>query len=454
MKRHDDIFLRHRLRTLVALLAITLLANLALSVAYANLIEALATHSGAATRTALLLNMWACALIFCSHRYPELLRRHGTRRCAATALLLSAAAISILATTDRFAWWLLAEALQGVAFGLFYVTAETWINGSYAESVRNRINALYLTVQSLGFAGGPLVVGSGVLTLTQNFAAAATAMAMASVIAATILPGSGSQAEAHAVSFRRFLGVARQLPWVVLLGVLTGALDSAAWSLLTPYLREAGFAESTAMFALAIFIWGQVLLLVPLGYVADRIGERTVLRGMAAYIVIYCIALTQSAALGSPVVLALTFFFGPACFSIYGAALSLAGKHVPPAQLATASASLVTGWCLGGFVGAVAIGAGMDAINETVFPLALLVVATGIALIVTSSIPSARSATPGVDANDRVDTAVPATRGPGSEPRRSRGALSDTDRGSYQAATRSPSRGGRQRPRASNEWHG
>lgn len=447
----DRLESRARLLTLTGLLTTTLFANLALSMSYASLIDALATREGAATRTALLLNMWACALIFCSHRYPALLQRFGTRRCASAALLLSAIAIAVLALTDQFALWLLAEALQGVAFGLFYVAAETWVNGTYAESVRNRINSLYLAVQALGFAGGPLVVGSGHFALSTCFAAAAAAMIAATIVAALVLPDDrDGHAKASAVTIRQFFAVARQLPWVVMLGVLTGALDAAAWSLLTPYLRTAGFPDSIALFALSIFVWGQVMLLVPLGYLADHAGERLLLRVLSAFIVLYCLALTQAAELGSTLVLALTFLFGPACFSIYGAALSLAGKQVERGLLAMASASLVTGWCLGGFLGAIAIGLGMDLLDANVFPLALLTIAGGIAAVVTLSIPKTglqhplplpdTSAQRQTNAEASGSACTGAHRHATLDVRRQRSSSAAIERGSYQGGTRSPAR--------------
>jgi MFS family permease len=291
------------------------------------------------------------------------------------------------------------------------------------------------------------VVGSGIMAISTCFAAAAIAMATAAVVAGAMLPDDRDAELDHvALSLQQFLDVTRRLPWVVLLGVLTGALDSAAWSLLTPYLRTAGFADATAMFALSIFLWGQVVLLLPLGVLADRTGERRLLRGLSVFIVIYCVALTQAAQLGSTTILVLTFLFGPACFSIYGAALSLAGKLVDREQLAVASASLVTGWCLGGFVGSIAIGIGMDLLDARVFPLTLLAVATGIALVVTRGMPKVEQGGGGLDefaesALSHADTALaPAPRAAILETRRARGAHANAERGSYQASTRSPSR--------------
>jgi MFS family permease len=160
--------------------------------------------------------------------------------------------------------------------------------------------------------------------------------------------------------------------------------------LLTPYLRTAGFSDHLSLFALTVFVWGQVVLLLPLGYFADKLGEGVLLRWLSVFIVLYSLVLTQADGLSPELILVLTFLFGPACFSIYGAALALAGKTVGRVQLPVASASLVTGWCLGGFLGAVMVGSGMDFLDAKAFPVALLLFAVGVTLVVTGMIPRRR----------------------------------------------------------------
>jgi MFS family permease len=194
-----------------------------------------------------------------------------------------------------------------------------------------------------------------------------------------------------------------------MLGILTGALDNSAWSLLTPYLRTAGFSDHLSLFALTVFVWGQVVLLVPLGYLADKLGEGILLRWLSVFIVLYSLVLTQADGLSTKLILVLTFLFGPACFSIYGAALALAGKTVGRVQLPVASASLVTGWCLGGFFGAVTVGSGMDFLDAKAFPVALLLFATGVTLVVTRMIPRRR---PCVDAGAATGPTTNALRDP------------------------------------------
>ncbi len=379
---------------LVGVLFTAFVANAGLSLSYATLINTLAQFQAASTRTALLLNMWALSLIFFSHRYPDLLRRLGTRVCAMLALLASGLAIALLAVPGAFWLWLIAETLQGAAFGLFYVAAETWINGAHDHAVRNRINALYLSVQSLGFAMGPIIVNAGHLEPSGFFLVAAAAMCVAVIPAGHFLSDDRHASVGQpSVSLRRFLEIGRRLPWVIGLGVLTGALDNSAWSLLTPYLRTAGYSDQLSLFALTVFVWGQVVLL-PLGYLADRMGERRLMRILSVYIVLYSLALTRAELLPPGVLLALTFLFGPACFSIYGAALALAGKTVGREQLPFASASLVTGWCLGGFLGALTIGSGMDFLDARTFPVALLVLAAGVTLVVARMAPIAVAVLP------------------------------------------------------------
>ncbi|MFO1436362.1 MAG: MFS transporter [Gammaproteobacteria bacterium] len=381
--------LRARLLKLAGVLATALSANTALSLSYASLINALSGRAGASTRTALLLNMWAFALIFCSHRYPHILKKWGTRRCAVGALALSSSAIAMLAASKSFSIWLAAEALQGIAFGLFYVAAETWINSAFEDAIRNRINALYLAVQSLGFATGPIIVSFSGFGITTCFAVAAAMMAVAALVAVIFVPDDRPcEVKNASIGIRQFGEIARQLPWVVVLGTLTGTLDNTAWSLLTPFLRMTGYSDAMSMFALTIFVWGQTVLLMPLGYYADKAGEQRLMKIVASYVVVYCLVLTQAHRLPELLVLAMTFMFGPACFSIYGAALSLAGKRVRRDQLAVASASLVTGWCLGGFVGSILVGVGMDLIDVRAFPLCLLAVAGGIAAVVMAVVPT------------------------------------------------------------------
>ena len=170
------------------------------------------------------------------------------------------------------------------------------------------------------------------------------------------------------------------LPLMLAIGAL-GFLEVSLISLLPVYALTEGMAESAASLPITVLLVGSVCMQVPVGWLADRLGERRVLLGcFAASLVL--LALLPAVPIGGPLSYLLLVLLGGAAMSVFPPALALLGRHYRGVTLAAGSAGFGLAWGLGSTLGPPLSGAAMDHLGSPGLPLTLLVVYAGAALAV------------------------------------------------------------------------
>jgi predicted MFS family arabinose efflux permease len=130
-----------------------------------------------------------------------------------------------------------------------------------------------------------------------------------------------------------------------------------------------------------VFTAGNLLLQIPIGWIADRMSRRRVLLGCAMVGVAGAALLPLL--LKQPLLLwPLLFIWGGTVFAFYPVALSLLGQNVPANQFASANASFIVFYELGSISGPVVGGAAMDILGPQGLPLAVGAVALAFIAIV------------------------------------------------------------------------
>src|SRR5204862_4620161 len=108
-----------------------------------------------------------------------------------------------------------------------------------------------------------------------------------------------------------------------------------------------GLDQRSAVVMLSVFTGGNVLLQIPIGWIADHTSRRAVM--------IVCVLLSLAGALALPFAIMtlaplyfLMFFWGGAVFAIYTIGLGLLGAGDPSAQLVAANVAFVMVYQIGG----------------------------------------------------------------------------------------------------------
>jgi len=348
----------------IACLAVFVL-TLGLSYPLLALILDAAGHSE--TTIGLSAAMTPLGLIVSAPVWPPLAHRYGAWHAAVASLagtLLFLLALGLLRTVE--AWYPLRFGL-GVSVGGVFIISETWINQLAQDRLRGRIIGIYTTVLSLGFALGPLL-----LTLTgiegwTPFLVGAAVLAGAGAILLRLrraMPAFGEEARA---SLFAFLPLA---PALLLAVGIFGFFDQAALSLLPVYGLAHGMSQDTATVALGVLIGGNVVLQMPIGWLADHMPRRLLMCLCALLATLGGAALPF--AIGEETLLwPLLFVWGGVAFGTYTASMAELGQRFSGTLLLAGNAAFAAMWGLGGIFGPPISGAAMERWGPEGLPITL-----------------------------------------------------------------------------------
>jgi MFS family permease len=275
--------------------------------------------------------------------------------------------------------WFSLRLLVGAAAGLLFVISEASVNAMAPEASRGRIIGLYATLFSLGYAGGPLVVAVAGHEGWPPFVLAAAILLLG------LVPARLAGAADRALGQRErphggVLGTLARTPLPIATILVFGMIEAAFFALLPLWGLAIGLTERLSAVRLTVWIAGNIVLQIPIGWLGDRIGRRRVLAlclgaGAVALSALHFLATVPAALWG---LLALA---GAAMGALYTLSLALLGQAFRgPEQAAANTAFIVTfevGVVLGPALGGLATHLlGAEALLlATVLPMVLLLVA-------------------------------------------------------------------------------
>jgi MFS family permease len=173
--------------------------------------------------------------------------------------------------------------------------------------------------------------------------------------------------------------ILRAQPLVMIVAICGGLMDFALYALLPVYGLRHGLDQRSAVLMLSVFTGGNVLLQIPIGWIADHTSRPAVL--------IVCILSSLAGALFLPFAIAtpallysLMFLWGGALFAIYTVGLGLLGDGFPRAQLAAANVVFVMVYQIGGASGPILAGTAIDVIGSEGLVVVVAIAATVLTL--------------------------------------------------------------------------
>lgn len=308
---------------------------------------------------------------------PRLLACLGAVPLMLWGIGLSALAILVAGHIHEVWLWFVIRFVVGAGMAVHWILSETWLNRVVSDFNRGFVAGLYQALLGLGFAIGPLILG---ITGSESFAPYAIAMA---VIIAGAIPLLSIRDQAPVMTHQQgqtTFSVLRFAPVIMLASVVAGFVDNATVGLLPVYGLRLGMTEPAAVLQIAVATIGAVLLQLPIGWLADRIGRRHTLVG--------CAVIKTAGVLLLPLVVhnpwllwPVLFVWGGAMVAFYTLALALLGTAFRGDALAKASSTLVMTYCVGSIVGPAAVGATMDLLGPHGFVVGMAV-ASGVLVLV------------------------------------------------------------------------
>lgn len=289
----------------------------------------------------------AFAFLFVSPFVPHLTRIFGSGTLLWLSLFLCCGSILCLALNDNLIFWFLLRLLIGVGMSILFLITETWINQVASDHNRGRTIGLYVTFMTAGLASGPILINIIGTEGSFPFVVSSMIVAMAGII--FLLAGNNYPLFTGESSFSvlRFIRLA---PLICSAVLLVAFFDGTVLTLIPIYGVRHGMTEGTAVIMTTVLLAGNILLQVPIGWIADLVGDRK--------IILVCGLVSVGGALALPVLMdyplllwPVLLFWGGCVGGAYTLGIVLMGRYYSGAELITANATSGVLWGMGSLAG-------------------------------------------------------------------------------------------------------
>lgn len=359
---------------------------------------ALAGYGASTSLIGLILAIEYLSVFGISFALPRLLKSISLSVGLELSLLFRVPAlIALLCFTDASTWAFLVF-LHGVGNFLFGILLQSWINGLNFENNKGFVMGLFGTSISLGLAIGPLLLAfsqshldwlapvmhnvEAVLLQHVNLRIPASVSditkfglllsAMLSGIAAVPTLLCRFQAPRPQITAETTIrNVIASSPAAYFAVLLCGFTILGLQSFITLYGIKNGLTVTSASYLMSAFMLGSIMLEAPIAAISDRFDRR--------YVLIILVLLGLVCAIYLPIAVywrysawGLLFVWGGMMGAIFSICLALISERFEGERLIVANGAFSVMDNLGGLLGVLVMGIGMDLFGEDGFPYALM----------------------------------------------------------------------------------
>ena len=298
----------------------------------------------------------AAAILLMSMATPALGRRLGTFWALMLSILVMALGVGLLPLWNGEVGWFVLRILIGAGIAVHWVISEIWVNSAAEETDRGKVVGAYVAAVGLAYlVAGPILLAMGTRGNLPFFAVTV-------MIATAALPILVARRLVPALPVSRSSGmlaaIVRQ-PTVMGASLVSGVAIAGVLSFLLLYVQHTGMAERMSLVVLAAVATGNVLLQVPVGMLADKVGAERLLMSVAVVALVGLAGMPFLGVIGS-LRWPFLFLWGGALGGFYTLSLTLVGRRFGPAELPAANAAFVIVYEIGGLLGPVTSGFSID----------------------------------------------------------------------------------------------
>jgi MFS family permease len=355
--RHVNPNQDHRKRSLIGVIGAMAVVNLVYGITFPLLALVLDGQGVSKTLIGLSTMSQAAAILVIARFAPRLLRRFAPARLM-QSLTAALAVLFILAGLVPNVWfWFPVRLLIGAMNAMLWISSEALINELAAERWRGRVIGVYSSAGAAGFALGPLLLiatgSEGMLPFYSTSALILSASIPLFIARGHRLMPAGEETPDGVWSL--FL----LAPTIMVTNVVYAASAESLSTFFPLFGMHIGISENFSLWLLTMIGVGSMVLILPLGWLADHINRMALL--------VACVVLTMLGLLAMPYLLLqplaaqlFAFFFGGVEGMIYALGVILIGERFKGAMLAAASTTFTASWAAGTVIGPLLVGAGMD----------------------------------------------------------------------------------------------
>lgn len=289
---------------------------------------------------------------------PRILARFGTVPALIGASLLTSLTLLGYLLSDSLPWWFVLRYIQALGMGLLWVGTESWLNSLAPDDRRGTVMGAYSMIFSGGLTLGPVIITGlgGASPLTFLVVAAVPLAWLPLILALRRVP---APAEARPVGGAAPITI-KGAPGLFLFAAAAGIIEIACITLLPVFGLRNGLSEETALIGLTAFSTGALVMQLPLGRIADRLGPDTMMLLTLGGSLIPALLLPWAMGQGVVALFAVLFLLGGFGFGLYTIGLTVMGKRYRGTALLAANARFMIVYEAAAVVGPALAGLGLD----------------------------------------------------------------------------------------------
>jgi len=292
---------------------------------------------------------------------PTVIRRIGAGAAIYVGSGLSLIALLLFPVLDQLPAWFALRFAMGMGIGIVWVVSEAWVNALAPEKSRGTVMGVYVSVLCVGLAAGPLLLG------LMGSCGALPFIVSAMILATALLPlpfasGSGGAPSFHNGEVFPLAQAIRYAPVIMIAALLNGGIWSTQLALLPVYGVRVGLPEDQALFLLTAYIFGNIVLQVPIGRLLDKWSGHRVLLLCGSIQCLGAIAFPFMVHDG-PIAWICLLIWGGFLGGLYTTELTMLGRAFGVNELSGASTAFSMAFNIGALSGPVVAGAAMQIWN-------------------------------------------------------------------------------------------
>jgi MFS family permease len=347
-----------RFRSLMGVIAAMAVVNLVYGISFPLLALVLDGQGVSKTLIGLSTISQAVAIFAIAPLAPRLMARLQAARIMQLSGISLAVLFLLAGWWQNVYFWFPLRFVIGALTALLWICSEALINELSVERWRSRVVGIYTSVGAAGFALGPLLLIATGSEGLLPFLATAGLVLLSAVPLFLVEHASPGGADERPVGL---WVVIRLAPVVMLINVAYGAAAESMITFFPLFGMHFGLSEAFSLFLMTIVGVGGMVLILPMGWLADHVDRMGML--------FVCVALSMLGLLAMPWVVqgptwlavGFLFAFGGVEGMIYALGVALVGQQFRGAALAAATTAFTTSWGVGTIIGPMAAGVGMDA---------------------------------------------------------------------------------------------
>ncbi|MDP3898185.1 MAG: MFS transporter [Mesorhizobium sp.] len=296
---------------------------------------------------------------------PAWVRLFGARGLAVSCALAAAVLFTLVGLLQNEIAWYPIRFLIGFAINPLYILGEVWMMALAPAARRGRIMGTFNAITGAGYAAGPLtltVVGTDgwppLLVGIGGFVACAMLMALTTAG----LRGFEDDGERPGGVWQ-FWTLA---PALLVAVIVSAATQQSVYSLLPVFGAAYGLVETTLAALITMLSLGNIVLQIPLGFLAERFGARAMI--VACALVNLICALILPFVVTTPLIWPVLLVMGGVGYGVYTMAMVELGNRFRGSALVAGNAAFALMWGVGGIIGPPGSGAMMQQVGPVGLP--------------------------------------------------------------------------------------